>query len=105
MAFSLSTVIPCFSSAAMALDSESTRKEGHAEDQHDECAHDDPEGPASAGDGGVLEVLHTVADRLGTNTSDLTVRVVSHLHGTDNLESLFPRTLLDALRAASGVDG
>jgi hypothetical protein len=47
------------------------------------------------------EIIDTVADKLGTTTSDLTNRMISHLHASGNLDSLLPKPLLDALHATT----
>ena len=46
------------------------------------------------------DIIDTIAEKLGTNTSDLTYRVVSYLHTSGNLEAHIPGPLLDAVRAA-----
>jgi hypothetical protein len=47
------------------------------------------------------EIIDAVASSLGTNVSELTNRVISHLHGSGNLDNLFPKPLLDVLRSTS----
>lgn len=47
------------------------------------------------------EIIDIVADRLGTNASELTTRMLTHLHTTGQMDGLLPKELLDALRAAA----
>lgn len=47
------------------------------------------------------EIIDLVAGKLGTNVSDLTNRMLVHLHGTGQMDAILPKMLLDAFRAAS----
>lgn len=47
------------------------------------------------------EIVDLVAERLGTNATDLTTKVLTHLHEARQLEAVLPIALLDAFRVAS----
>jgi hypothetical protein len=44
------------------------------------------------------EIVETVATKLGTNCADLTDRMISYLKTSNQLHTVFPKALLDALR-------